>query len=642
MRFELRFQIASVRGRASGQEGFTLIEAVLAMTLFVIVAAALGGVLTSAISASKVARERTISEQYAMDQIESIRRLPYDQVGTTSGNPPGSISPTRAISVRGLHATLTTLISYVNDPTPTSYATSANYKRVTVTVTRNDTGKQLARQVTYVAPPARAPYGGLNQAIIEATVVDYALNVPVPGARVDLATGPSAPRNDLTDDPTGKAIFAALTPNPVSGPTAYYDLSASKTGYVMFADPIDTHVQVAPGETKTPGLKIYKPATIVLDVRRDDGTVYTGDATVQITSGLTGLTNTFTVSGGTLAVTSLGGQNVVPGVDYTVEGTSPDPLCAPSQTSYVPDGYPNTLSETFTLTLGDCPSGGVDVTVEQLGNPYPGATVTLSGGPNNMFPVSGTTDSNGFVSFTNVPSGDGYQLQATNGTLTATQTVSVALNTVTTTIVTLPDPPGGNVNVTATWAGVGVANADVTLTGGPYNITRTGVAATGTLLFPSVPAGSGYSVSVTKTGALPTTMSVSGLSVSVGGTTPATLTFTPTKSVVITVMRGTTSPVVLANATVGIELTGGVNSPAVYKFSPRTTNSSGQVTVTIPRRASGTTTNYSIKVWHCAAGSNPRVTSSSPAPTISDGSTPTSVTVTINSSITSAACTALG
>jgi type II secretory pathway pseudopilin PulG len=636
MRFDLRFPIASIRGRSTAQEGFSLIEAILAMTIFVFVAAALGGVLTSAISANRIARERTIAEQYAMDQIEGIRRLPYDQVGTTSGNPPGSVAPTRSVAVRGLQATLATQIAYVNDPTPTSYATSANYKRVTVTVTRNDTGNQLARQVTYVAPPARAPYGGLNQSIIEATVVDYALNVPVPGARVDLATGPSAPRNDLTDDPGGKAIFAALTPNPVSGPTAYYDLSASKTGYVMFADPIDTHIQVAPGETKTPGLKIYKPATIVLDVDKPDGTPYTGDATVSITSDLTGQTHTFTVSGGTLAVTSLGGQPVVPGVDYTIEGTAPDPFCAPSQTSYVPDGYPNTLTETFTLTLGDCPSGGVDVTVEQLGTPYPGATVTLSGGPTGMFPVSGTADSNGFVSFTNVPAGDGYQLEATNGTLTATQTVSVALNTVTTTIVSLPDPPGGNVNVTATWASVGVADAAVTLTGGPYSINRTGTATAGNLLFPSVPAGSGYTVTVTKTGALPATMTLSGLSVSVGGTTPATFAFTPTKSITITVMRG--SPAIsLTNATVGIQLTGGPNSPAVYKFSPRTTNGSGQVVITVPR-GSGT---YAIQAWHCTSG-NPRVTSSSPAPTVSAGSTPTTATVTINSTMTSSACAALG
>ena len=71
---------------------------------------------------------------------------------------------------------MVTQISYINDPTPTSYATAANYKRITVTVTRNLDSKQLIRSVTYVAPSTRAPYGGINNAIINATVTDYALS----------------------------------------------------------------------------------------------------------------------------------------------------------------------------------------------------------------------------------------------------------------------------------------------------------------------------------------------------------------------------------------------------------------------------------------------------------------------------------
>jgi protocatechuate 3,4-dioxygenase beta subunit len=136
------------------------------------------------------------------------------------------VPATKTVSVRGLKATLTTQISYVNDPTPTSYATAANYKKVTVTVRRSGDSKVLAREVTYLAPPARAAFGGINNVIINVQVVDYGNNTPVQGATVNLGTGPSAPRSDTTDE-TGTVTFAGLTANPVSGPQAYYDLTSS-------------------------------------------------------------------------------------------------------------------------------------------------------------------------------------------------------------------------------------------------------------------------------------------------------------------------------------------------------------------------------------------------------------------------------
>ncbi len=79
------------RARRSGsrERGFTMIEAVLAVGLFVIVATALATVLISAINSHGLSRQKTVAQQAAMDQIEEIRRLPYDDVGTVSGNPPG-------------------------------------------------------------------------------------------------------------------------------------------------------------------------------------------------------------------------------------------------------------------------------------------------------------------------------------------------------------------------------------------------------------------------------------------------------------------------------------------------------------------------------------------------------------------------
>ena len=185
---------------------------------------------------------------------------------------------------------------------------------------------------------------------------------------VSLATGPSAPRNDVTDA-SGTVMFAGLTPNPTSGGQAYYDLSLTPpTGYVTLYDTVSpaapAHVQLSPGQTWPTALYIYKPATIYVDLRNFDGTPYTGSgttATVSYTRNSTLYSKAFRYPGSTLSVTSMteGTQTVqlIPGLSYTVSvlgGTFyyKDTTVSPqnSGTANVPDGYPNVLTHTFTFT----------------------------------------------------------------------------------------------------------------------------------------------------------------------------------------------------------------------------------------------------------------------------------------------------
>ena len=368
--------------RSRGEGGFTLIEAVFAMVLFAGLAAAMAGLLTSAISGNKLSRQRTIADQVAMEQIESIRRLDYEDVGTILGNPPGTWPATTSVNVAGFDATVTVQIRYVDDPTPTSYETTANYKRVIVTVRRDSDNRVLAREVTYVAPTSRTPFGGVNLAIIEPLVIDYGLNVPVEGVTVDLLTGPDAPRSDVTDA-TGKVSFKKLTPNATANcPSDCYDLTADLPGYVQLDAP--TRINVGPGQTATPTIQIYRPSTINLDLRNSGGGQLSGTAFVKLTSARNGITQTFTVTGGTAAITTVAGEPIVPSVQYTAEAwTTGTPQCATPVTQYVPDDYPDDLTSTFTLTMGACPSGSIAATVTwgSGGPAAAGATVTISGGP---------------------------------------------------------------------------------------------------------------------------------------------------------------------------------------------------------------------------------------------------------------------
>jgi Tfp pilus assembly protein PilV len=577
------------RIRLRGEAGFTLIEAVTAMVIFAGLAAAMAGLLTSAISANKLSRERTIADQAALEQIEYIRRLAYDDVGTVAGNPSGVVVATKTVALTGFQATVTTQIRYVDDPTPTSYETTANYKRITVTVRRVSDNQLLAREVTYVAPTSRTPFGGVNLAIIEPLVIDYGLNVPVEGATVNLLTGPSAPRSDVTDE-TGAVSFKKLDANPTPNcPSDCYDLTAALTGYVQLDSP--TRINVGPGQTATPTIQIYRPSTINVALRDSGGGSYTGDASVKITSGRDGKTETFNVSGGFATVTAVSGEQIVPNVQYTVEAwtTGGTALCAAPETQYVPDDYPNDLTSTFTLTFGNCPSGEVAVTVNWPPNvPAQGAAVTLSGGPYGLSPVTGTSDSNGQVTFSQVPSGAGYTVEATLSGQTATDS-SVSVIADQTTNVTLV-LTGGSLTAEVRWAGLAVNGATVVVTGGPgsVNVTQT-TTSSGNTTFSGLAPGSGYQVQATKSGQ---TTTLTNVTLDISGTT-------------VTLNLPTATVVVRVNNSSGVAQTNGT-ATARIKLGPMsinvtgTTDANGDVTFTNVPIGTG----YTLQAWKTPCGSS--------------------------------------
>jgi type II secretory pathway pseudopilin PulG len=577
------------RGR-SREDGFTLVETLMAGVLLIIVATGIAGVLTSSIAANTVARERTGAEQCAQDQIELIRRTAYTDVGVVSGNPPGTIPASTACG-NGFPATAVVAVSYRDDPTPTSYATAANYKRVTITVRRNRDSKVLTSLVTYVAPPARAPYGGINNAIVNVTVIDIGSNLPYQGATVNLANGPSSNRSDVTDS-AGVVSFAALQPNPTSGSTAYYDLSVTGVpGYQTLAADLPpgaatppataAHVQLAPSQTSATSLRIFKPATIGVVLVDAGGSPYTGGATISVASSFTSATTTHTLASGSSSttITSLGGAPVIPGATYTLDARTPSGLCATPQVSPVPaSGYPDNVSYTFTLSLSACPSSTLSVYVQQLSTPAAGATVTVTGGPNGIS-LTDTTDSSGSISFT-VPSGSGYTVTASKAGVSASTTASVTAGLTTNKTITLPNPPTGTLVVNVTQFSAAVSGATVTVTGGPLSLPAqtltTGAGGQVTFTLPS--GATAYAVSATKG-----SDTASGTaSISTGATTTSNLALPnpPTGTLVVNVTQSG-SPASAATVT----LTGGPYSVS----SSGTTNALGQVTFTGVPSGSGYT-----------------------------------------------------
>jgi type II secretory pathway pseudopilin PulG len=423
--------------RVDAEEGFGLVEMLIATTLFLCVSAPLVGVLLASVAQQRLSRERTLAAQAAQTAIESIRALPYTSVGTQNGNPAGTVAsslPATQFGIPGLDATVTTRISFMDDAPSTSYRTRADYKRVVVTVVRNGDSRRLTQDVTYVAPPGGGTYAGQNEGIVLVQMIDGALNTPIVSGSVTLSGGPTPARTDTTDA-SGSVVFPALLPTNAS--LDHYDVTAAMTGYATMRE--DTppgsaaRTTIVGGQTFQTIIRLYKPSTISVVPRNADGTPYTGQATATISSARG--TQSFSFSGGTFTLAppqTLAGEPIVPNVQYSVRVLAANGAVTPALTQPVPNSYPTDLTKTFIVTLGATSAmQPLTVRVVNAANVrVAGATVTISGGPGSNVLLTATADATGTAIF-NVPSNasPGYTSAATSGALTGTASGGVTAPT---------------------------------------------------------------------------------------------------------------------------------------------------------------------------------------------------------------------
>jgi Tfp pilus assembly protein PilV len=454
--------LRSLRSAVGREDGFTLVESMMAVVLLVMVGTSLSGVLASAVANYSSSRERTLAEQLAQDQIEAMRRIPFSQVGLPNGNPscapcPSFMVASRDIDVTGLHATMKLQITYVDDQTPNSYRTYANYKKIVVTVLRDSDSKQLTKEVTYLSAAAK---NAATESVITALVLDFSTNLPLQGATVNLGTGPSAPRTDITDA-SGKAVFPALTANPVTGGQAYYDLTVTPPfGYTMLKDDLPpnavAHHQLGVAEPWGPTpLRAYKPSTVDVNIAAPPvpvGTTTPIPYTLSI--GSTRGSEAIARPANTVLTTvnSVAGELVPPLPQYTVgahavngSGSSATYWFATAQQKPVPRIYPTDPGQSFAVTgawLNSTDVRQLTVKVQNAsGTALGNIRVAISGGP-ALVPAPGVyiagvtaTSGTGTGTFTvMVPNGSGYTITAWGPTASAQLTGQSVTGTVTKTI----------------------------------------------------------------------------------------------------------------------------------------------------------------------------------------------------------------
>ena len=118
--------------------GFTLIETVVAIGVFSIFFAAIAFIIQQVLVNVGTSRVRTVALALGQEKMETIRNLPYANIGTVGGIPNGPMLPTENVTINNQTFTVTTSIQYIDDPfdglAPTD-TIPADYKRVRIQIT---------------------------------------------------------------------------------------------------------------------------------------------------------------------------------------------------------------------------------------------------------------------------------------------------------------------------------------------------------------------------------------------------------------------------------------------------------------------------------------------------------------------------
>ena len=213
-------------------KGFTLVESVIAVAVFLLVSVALYQGYARLLETTRASRIKVAAIALANEQFEIAHNLPYADVGVQGGIPVGKILPTQTLVRDGITFTATTTIRNVDDPfdgviggAPNDLS-PADYKLMEVDITcplcRNFSPLSFTTQVA----PKNLENASTNGALF--IEVFDANGQPVSGANVHIENnqvGPPIVIDDVTNV-DGKLQIVDAPPGFEA-----YEISVSKAGY---------------------------------------------------------------------------------------------------------------------------------------------------------------------------------------------------------------------------------------------------------------------------------------------------------------------------------------------------------------------------------------------------------------------------
>lgn len=373
------------------QRGFTLIESMIGIGIFVLLAGAVYQtffVITRQISTNS---ENTTVSNLASKYIEIARNIPYAQIGTTVGNPHGTLADlpnALSVTVGAKTYQIYYEVTYVDDPADGTAAGGTDpapndYKQVKVSV-KNSTTNIITKFVTNIVPTGLenlASGGALSLSVIDA------VGQPVPGAQVTITNTTLTPNINITRtaDITGKWIEVGLPDSSNS-----YHVVATKTGYstdqtypttVGNPNPTKGDATIIDGQVTQISFAIDRTSTLTFNTLDSScgpiSSIGLGIKGAKLigTPNVLKFNNSYTSDGsGRIALSGIEWDNYTPALvsnnSYMIYGSSPI-----QQINLLPN-----TTQLFNIILGEKTTNSLLVIVKDSlsGNPIEGASVALT------------------------------------------------------------------------------------------------------------------------------------------------------------------------------------------------------------------------------------------------------------------------
>lgn len=262
-------------GGRNTKKGFTFIEALAFLFIFSVITLTFYQTWSLGTKHIINSKNRLGATALASQQIEIIRSLPFDSIGTTTGIPVGIIAENQTITESGATYAVHTLIQFVDDATDGTLALGTDaapndYKKATVTVSwgGGSASEKVSAESLFSLDGVESVAAGTG--ILSVNVLNDA-GEGVPGVTVHVTNTSLTPGVDTTfvTDANGNNTFPGARAS-VQG----YQITTSKSGYYgnqtyppnppSTFDPTNVHTSVVAGSLTTTTLVSDQKSTIEL------------------------------------------------------------------------------------------------------------------------------------------------------------------------------------------------------------------------------------------------------------------------------------------------------------------------------------------------------------------------------------------
>jgi len=360
--------------------GISLIEVLLMVGLIGLFFFGLLGAFRGVFELIGDSKARQTALTVALQTVETVRMLRYDDVGTISGIPAGLLPQVSTTTKNNIAFTTSILIEYVDDPADgldslDSNSVTNDYKRVTVNVAwqnRQDETRSIVFTSNISPPSIESDTGG---GTLRVNVVDASLN-PVSGATVRLINSGLVPAINTTRTTSASGVVLFSGAPTASG----YEIEVSRAGYTSdqthvvtpsFTNPLATPVTVVEGNVTTATFFIDRVSELSIQTLSNQ---VIGQSVLSVTdmSDVVSSNNVASTAGG-MTLTEVGGV-------YEASGF----------VQFIPISSSTTVAWQAVSIEADLPSGTGQIVQLYDGN-NPGVLIPDSVLPGNSVGFTGST-----------------------------------------------------------------------------------------------------------------------------------------------------------------------------------------------------------------------------------------------------------